>query len=246
MKYNFIMHFKQSFIWIRLGALVFFGCLFLWTFIPHHQTKRVTRIEWTDILAINSLYMGGMGSPPGNQNHSLEKTADLISSLPQTIEFIIPDLIWYGDRSQIQLRIMGGREGQDQSDTMPNIGNLNTDGAQNRLLIEADLDLSGLNVSPAAQIKQTWSKRGNLAFNWDISAITEGEHDGLIWIYGYLQDDVRYQDKRIILSAQHFTITVKRLLGLSMPSLRWVGGCGVLVSLGWYLFARLQKHVEMV
>ncbi|MGB9591758.1 MAG: hypothetical protein ACPL1K_04505, partial [Candidatus Kryptoniota bacterium] len=138
----------------------------------------------------------------------------------------------------------GWENGIDPHHKIPEMDNRNIYETTNRLLIEADLDLNNLNVSPAAQIRQVWSNRGNITFNWDINpTMAEGEHDGMIWIYGSLLDDVKNQDKRLILSAQHFTISVKRIFGLSIPSLRWVGGGGILLSVLWFLEAWLLNKL---
>jgi len=247
MKYNFTMQIKQRCIWIRLGALAFFSGLLIWTFIPPHQTVRITQIEWKDILALNYQNLENTAAQMGNPVISLEKMALMTDSLPQTIQLSTPDLVWYGSRSNIKLNIKGGENGLELSQTMSENENSNIFGTSPHLFLEADLDLSNLRVSPAAQIQQAWSDRGNLTLNWDINAaMEEGEHDGMIWIYGYLRDDEKNQDKRLILSAQHFTITVKRLFGLSMPALRWLGGGGILLSLLWLLEAWLQNKLKII
>ncbi|MGB9673292.1 MAG: hypothetical protein ACPL3P_04075 [Anaerolineales bacterium] len=222
------MHKLNVLSWFSLILLVVFSAALFWTMIPSPPLKFKIYINWDKILSAEKL------TENGNQNRLL------MSGKQQVMTVTIPKIIYLGEKSEIRLEITDQPlQTTDTGDGASGFTNsLNQESS--RLTLEANLDLSNAQLSPAAQIRQILPQDGHLRFRWAIYPQEQGDLSGMLWVYGIVGQKDQTSENRFVLSALPFVIKTAQVFGLIMPTFRWFMIGGMLLSFVLLLEGRLR------
>lgn len=235
---------KNRLFWIGMTLLIFGGSALTWSYLPVPPVIYTTTLRWSDILT-ESIQNSEKTEPQSTMSaNQPENTIRSITSLPSILMISVPPRIHFGDHGEINLRIVKEKNKlSDRSKIFPQENKFS--GERPQILIEADLDLSNMDIAPAPQIRQILGDDGEIHFRWDVYPRIDGVHDGLLWVYAYLDNGEAQQENRLILSAKHFTIKSDRIFGLAMPAVRWLGFGGVLLGVFILIGIQMKGSIQM-
>jgi len=98
------------------------------------------------------------------------------------------------------------------------------------VIVEARLDIAGLEVQPQGAVKQPMQPGVPVVFVWSLSPNHPGNFRGVLWLYLTLIPKAGGpQDQRALL-ARPVEIRAVTVLGMSAPLARWIGAIGSVFS----------------
>lgn len=104
------------------------------------------------------------------------------------------------------------------------------------LLVEADLEISGLQAVPAGEIAEPMQPGQSVSFYWSIRPDQAGIYPGMVWVHLRFvpakgESSVGQKEEiRRVLTAQPVEIRTEQLMGLGGPQARALGISGIIVS----------------
>lgn len=102
-------------------------------------------------------------------------------------------------------------------------------------MLEARLEFPELVINPNGTIVQPAGNQENpLEYRWSLTALQPGEVNGTLWIY-LVSQDAEGDEQRDALVARSLELKASSIFGLSIPSVRWIGGILIIISMPWII-----------
>lgn len=99
------------------------------------------------------------------------------------------------------------------------------------VLAEARLELPGVEIQPGEVIETAMRPGQPVTFEWEVKAANTTNLQGTIWVH------LSHEGERIAVLAYPLVFSERRLLGLSVPIVRWISLIsGVIGMIGLYQF----------
>ncbi len=98
------------------------------------------------------------------------------------------------------------------------------------VIAEAELNISGMEISPAGTFSQTLSQGQSVTFLWSVRPRETGVYRGTVWFHLRFVDKSNGEESRKTVSAQIFEIEAVNLLGLPANLARGTGVVGSIVG----------------
>jgi len=113
------------------------------------------------------------------------------------------------------------------------------------VIVEARMDMAGMQISPADLTSQTLSPGQSVMFFWSIRPDDPGVYRGTVWLYLRFVDKFSGEESRKAVSAQTVEIEAVNLLGIPARVIRVAGGLGSLVGtiIGFPFFEDIVKYL---
>lgn len=96
------------------------------------------------------------------------------------------------------------------------------------VMAEARLDISGLEISPAAEISEAVVPGQAVTFAWSVRPKEVGVYRGMVWLHLMFIPKAGGEPARTTLNAQRIEIKSVNLLGIGGSGARWLGALGAL------------------
>ncbi len=100
------------------------------------------------------------------------------------------------------------------------------------IMAEARLELTGMQVNPAGLASQPLRPGQELDFLWQVRSSAVGIATGTVWFYMRFVPLTGGLEQVQALSAQKIEIETVHFLGLGAQTVRWLGGVGLVFSVG--------------
>lgn len=98
------------------------------------------------------------------------------------------------------------------------------------VIAEAELNISGMEISPAGTFSQTLSQGQSITFLWSVRPHETGVYRGTVWFHLRFVDKSNGEESRKTVSAQIVEIEAVNLLGLPANLARGTGVVGSIVG----------------
>jgi hypothetical protein len=146
-----------------------------------------------------------------------------------------PGLLRAGDSESVHVRIAPEQQsGLDAALDTSGAGSLprgpNGNSDYRTPLIQARLEVSGASVQPEGDITAAWAPDQEVEFVWRLWNIQEANARGTAWTFLVPHESSTLPGPRIALSAQPLEIRPSKLLGISGPVARIIGGALVAIA----------------
>jgi hypothetical protein len=198
---------------------------------------------WPQVVRSQSLsFNAETGSPA--QSGSIP----LLTS-PRTLHLVWPVLVRLGDSGTIRLTfnpiaradLPGGDGSLNRASASP-IRLSRGDFAQSPVLVEARLEMSGMEIEPLGTTSTPLIIDQGLSFSWTVRPSLPGDYRGIVWLSLRSLPPSSGAEMERALAAIPVDIQVFSVLGFGTGPLRILGGSGVLTGL--ILFAFFQKQAD--
>jgi hypothetical protein len=194
---------------ILIVSLVFV----LWGFWPLGHSVRILQISPDDL------------SP--DPAHGTISPASKVNSVGQLVLQMQP-VIRKGESSKIQLTLENDQKGISPSDIRL-ISHAGHSFEAYRILAEARLEVSGVEVSPSDSLTQSWIPGQPAVFSWNLDSSETGLYQGTVWFTFRFLPIAGGSEIQKTISAQRIEVKSIDLLGWGSPWARFLGGIGIVL-----------------
>jgi hypothetical protein len=194
-------------IWIGFILLAIAVLILIWSFWPTARFEQ----------QITSSFGGSLAGLPGAESAGFMETRLLTIDSPRSVRV--------GDSDLIKMTFAVAPEVNQESYTIPDLYDTHN------LVLEARLDLAGMQVAPGAAISEPLRRGQTITFFWSISPIQAGHYRGNLWVYLNLVPKGGGEIDRRALVAHRMDIQGLSILGLPAGIARWGGAAAALLGL---------------
>ncbi|MEN4041794.1 MAG: hypothetical protein ROW39_05575 [Anaerolineaceae bacterium] len=178
---------------------------------------------------VSSDFAGALEQAPGIENPQIAETRLLTIEWPQAIRKGDADLVRLSFEVDPEGRITpqvetGGTRDDDELIDIPDLYDTHN------LVLEARLDLAGMQVAPHTSISEPLRRGQALTFYWSISPSQPGIYRGTLWVYLNLAPKGGGELERVALVAHRLEIEGRSVLGLPAWLARWGAAIGAVLG----------------
>jgi hypothetical protein len=195
-------------IWIGFILLALALLILTWSFWP---TARMQQ-------QITSSFGDSLSGLPGAESAGLIETRLLTIDSPRSVRVGDSDLV------RMTFAVAPGSDDQNTY-TIPNLYDTHN------LVLEARLDVAGMQVAPGAGISEPMRRGQTITFYWSISPIQAGHYRGNLWVYLNIVPKLGGEIDRRALVAHRMDIQGLSVFGLPADIARWGGAAAGLLGL---------------
>jgi hypothetical protein len=173
-------------------------------------------------LSISLLVWGSWPQSIDNRSVSINSAP---AALPdeRTLTLAWPAWIRAGDSGMVRLVL---EPLVQQASSAPSTGQ-----TESNVLIEARLDLAGIQYAPLGEVSQVILPGRPVLFSWELLPVQPGVYRGDVWIHVNLAPGSGGQGQRYVLTAQKIEIVTTGVLGFKSISARLWGTLGIIIGL---------------
>jgi len=179
---------------------------------------------------ISSNFEGSLVTAPGIESSQVTETRLLTIERPRFTRVGDADLIRLTFEVDPEQRITptvetGGNPIDDRIIDIPDLYETHN------LVLEARLDMAGMQVAPQDTISEPLRRGQTVTFYWSISPLQAGTYRGNLWVYLNLVPKGGGELLRTALVAHRLEIEARSVLGLPAGMARWAGAVGAVLGL---------------
>lgn len=198
---------------------------------------------WPTVPQVRSMPIDLISTVPGFQDFSENEIDQPVTTLPegaekstfgQTRNLVLEwsSRVRTGDTGKIRLTLEPVREGEalDQNGTRPPARD-ELASAPRPLIIQARLDMPGIQTDPHGEILQPLRMGVPLVYQWSLRPQAEGNYRGTIWLHLLVISQTADETRRQPLSVQVLEIESTSFLGLAGSEARLLGALGLVMGI---------------